>query len=58
MVEGEVVADAEAPGSCVLIVDGERFHSLSDAATQITGSSRNGWLWWKNADGTPLKRGS
>jgi hypothetical protein len=58
LVEGVIVSAPETLGDRSLIVDGERFQSLSAAANRITGNPCNGWIWWKNADGSPLKRGS
>jgi hypothetical protein len=35
--------------------NGKRYRSLTAAAVAATGRSTNGWIFWKLADGSPLR---
>ncbi len=56
IVRGSVVADLGFPLGRAVDVDGKRFATLSAAARSVVGYETNGWVWWKNGDGTPLAR--
>jgi hypothetical protein len=57
-VYGEIVADDSFPLNRALQVGENRYGSLSAGARAIRGSEANGWLMWKNVDGSPLRRSS
>ena len=46
-----VVEDPSFPDGRALDVEGRRYGSLSEAASELTGQRRNGWLWWRREDG-------
>lgn len=56
VVHGVIIEDSAFPFGRAIEVAGRRFATLSEASTAITGYSSNGWRWWKNADGSSLKR--
>jgi hypothetical protein len=53
-IEGEVVMDSTSLNGRALEVEGRRYASLSEAASKIAGTRRNGWLWWRTEDGRPV----
>jgi len=44
--EAKIIEDSDSRKGKVIIVDGERYHSLSTAAESITRYPTNGWKFW------------
>ncbi len=51
---GEIVANASVESGRALLVDVQRYSSLSAAASALAGHARNGREWWRTADGRRL----
>ena len=45
-VHATVVRVRENPRSVAVEIDGKEYRSLSAAASAISGSSQNGWVYW------------
>ena len=45
--EAIIVESSTKPKRCVVRVQGREFLSLSGAARAVTGTSTNGWVFWK-----------
>lgn len=52
-VEAVIVADQAVRSGRAVEVQGLHYETLSAAATAITGSRRNGWMWFHTEDGRP-----
>ncbi len=58
IVRATIVAHPDSARGSAVLFDGKVYDSLTSAARAATGYETNGWLWWKNEDGSLLNRES